>query len=388
LRCTELFFAGIYLTLLYSAGKLEQGRILAVQLVQAIEALNHRALDILAARIYYLYGRFLESSPEHYEACLPTLLHSFRLANVRGDLNCVAELTNLILRYYVQFKLYDFADKFVTKITFPASAQNNQLARFMYYLGKISAVQLEYTEASKYLQHAIRKSPSGPGAAGFQQAAHKLFIVVQLLLGEIPEKALFNELYLKKALLPYFELTQAVRSGDLDRFQQVLTLNEAAFQRDDIWTLVLRLRHNVIRTGIRRIARAYSRISYSDICSKLCLESASDAEFVAAKALKDGVIEGKLDAEQQCLIMKPLEDIYATTEPEMAFSHRTRFCLSLYDEALKAMRYPEDLQTKRDWKSSRRHQLKEEDLGKPASQEEPGATSDMSFDEPEDDLDF
>ena len=205
----------------------------------------------------------------------------------------------------------------------------------------------------------------------------------------MPEKALFFQKYLNKPLQPYFCLTQAVRSGDLTRFQDVLSKYESDFQKDHTWTLVLRLRHNVIRTGIRLIARAYSQISFADISAKLCLESPHDAEFILAKALKDGIIEGKLDTARQILIMKPMEDVYKTSEPESAFGHRTRFCLSLYDEALKAMRYPEDLQTKRDWKSSRRHQLKDFTSDtKPEADDAPGLLSDVSFDEPDDDMDF
>lgn len=47
--------------------------------------------------------------------------------------------------------------------------------------------------------------------------------------------------------------------------------------------LVQRLRHNVIKTGLRKINSAYSKISFKDICSKLNLENEQDAEFLVAK---------------------------------------------------------------------------------------------------------
>jgi 26S proteasome regulatory subunit N3 len=37
------------------------------------------------------------------------------------------------------------------KTTFPESASNNQYARYLYYLGRIKAVQLEYSEAQARL---------------------------------------------------------------------------------------------------------------------------------------------------------------------------------------------------------------------------------------------
>ena len=44
-----------------------------------------------------------------------------------------------------------------------------------------------------------------------------------------------------------------------------------------------RLRHNVIKTGVRMISLSYSRISLSDIAKKLLLDSAEDAEFIVSK---------------------------------------------------------------------------------------------------------
>lgn len=44
---------------------------------------------------------------------------------------------------------------------------------------------------------------------------------VRLLLGEVPDRAEFSVPGLSRPLRPYFELTQAVRSGDLVAFAQV-----------------------------------------------------------------------------------------------------------------------------------------------------------------------
>ena len=106
--------------------------------------------------------------------------------------------------------------------------------------GRIRAIQLDYSESHRHLIQAIRKAPQS-GAIGFKQTvrkccvrmciacvcivcvsmwdiinsthtlqAHKFAIVVQLLLGEIPDKATFREPTLKKPLLPYFRLTQGI----------------------------------------------------------------------------------------------------------------------------------------------------------------------------------
>ena len=67
------------------------------------------------------------------------------------------------------------------------------------------------------------------------------------------------------------------------------------FKADNTITLIHRLRHNVIKTGIRRISIAYSKISLSDIAQQLALDSPEDAEFIVAKAIRDGVIDAQID---------------------------------------------------------------------------------------------
>ena len=66
---------------------------------------------------------------------------------------------------------------------------------------------------------------------------------------------------------------KAVRDGDLTTFTRVVQEYERSFVKDQTLTLVNRLRYNVIKTGLRRISLAYSRISLEDIKTKLGLES-------------------------------------------------------------------------------------------------------------------
>lgn len=81
------------------------------------------------------------------------------------------------------------------------------------YLGQIKATQLEYTEAHKNLQQAIRKAPQNAATAGFQQAVYKLSIIVQLLMGEIPDRSIFRLPVLRKSLVPYLHICQGELGG-------------------------------------------------------------------------------------------------------------------------------------------------------------------------------
>ena len=66
-------------------------------------------------------------------------------------------------------------------------------------------------------------------------------------------------------------------------FNETLEKHREKFQEDKTYTLIIRLRHNVIKTGIRMINLSYSRISLADIAQKLLLDSPEDAEFIVAK---------------------------------------------------------------------------------------------------------
>merc|ERR1719240_763035 len=233
------------------------------------------------------------------------------------------------------------------KTNFPESRPNAQYARYLLYIGQIKAVQLEYSDAYAKLMQAVRKAPQSPNVAlGFKLSAYKLVIIVELLMGGIPDRATFMMKELREPLRPYYAITQAVRSGDLNSFKESIDRYEALFKKDKTLTLINRLRYNVIKTGLRSINLSYSRISLQDICTKLSLESAEDAAGVVSKAVVDGVIDATIDYDQQFLKSKQRHDPYSTCEPQKALHKRIAFCLQMHNDAVKAMAYPDDSDAK------------------------------------------
>lgn len=310
----------------------------ADSLAQKISGHNRRTLDSIAALGYFYYARIYELLDKLKD--IRGFLHArLRTATLRHDSDGQVMLLNLLLRNYIHYNLYDQAEKLVSKSTFPESASNNDWARYLYYIGLIKAIQLDYSDAHKNLMNAIRKAPQRV-AVGFKQHVHRLAVVVQLLLGEIPDRKTFREPILKKTLVPYYQLTQAVRTGNLMLFNQVVEQYKEKFLLEKTYTLIIRLRHNVIKTGIRMISLSYSRISLNDIANKLCLDSAGDAEFIVSKAIRDGVIDATIDHEMKCVQSKENTDVYSTTEPQHAFHQRITFSLDIYNQSVKAMRYP------------------------------------------------
>ncbi|TIA83937.1 hypothetical protein E3P98_00544 [Wallemia ichthyophaga] len=337
----DIYLSLLVLLRLIDKPNLSSALELAITTLNNIQALNKRSFDPLAAKVWFYYYRIHELLGQEQES-RTQLLAGQRTAVLRKDTDCQAVILNCLLRCYISAKAYDQADKLIAKSTFPEGAGNPQLARYLYYLGRVKAVQLNYSDAHHNLQQAIRRAPSGNIAPGFLQNAYKFFVVVELLMGDIPERSIFKQQLLKGSLEKggYLAITQAVRVGDLSLFADALSKHSDSFIRDSTYTLILRLRHNVIRTGLRMISLAYSRIPLGDICAKLRLDSEEDAEYIVAKAAREGVIEATINHQQGYMESKQGGNIYDTEEPQVLFRQRIQFCMDLHNDSVKAMRYP------------------------------------------------
>mmetsp|Transcript_6158 Transcript_6158/g.10692 ORF Transcript_6158/g.10692 Transcript_6158/m.10692 type:complete len:487 (+) Transcript_6158:317-1777(+) len=340
---TEIFCALVVVMYLIDQKQYDAAKALSTATVARMDSFNRRSLDILAARIFYYYSWSHECS-NCLDSIRSKLLALLRTATLRHDNLGQEVLLNLLLRNYLHYNLYDLAEKLRSKTEMPESRSNQQYCRYLYYLGRIRAIQLEYTGAKECLLQASRKAPQS--AIGFRIEAFKWMLLVRLLLGEIPDRADFRQAGLTKALEPYFELTRAVRIGDLVLFKSVVEKYNDTFQKDKTLNLINRLRRNVIRTGLRRINLAYSRISLTDISDKLGLGMTDDASCLVAKAIRDGGIDAVLDHVEKCMMSKDVVDVYSTQEPQAAFHSRISFCLDTYNEAVCAMRYPPDAHKK------------------------------------------
>nr|AXS78284.1 26S proteasome non-ATPase regulatory subunit 3 [Anisakis simplex] len=315
----------------------------AESLITRLDYYDKRSVDAIAAKAFF-YMTLIYERTHKLEMLRAYLNGRLRTATLKRQSDTQAVLIVCLLRVYLLGKHYQAAAKLVSKVTFPEGASNNDLARFLYYQGRIKAMQLDYTAAAGYFLQAIRKAPQD-SAIGFKQNVQKWVVVINLLQGEIPERSIFRVPIHRRTLAPYLELTQAVRLGDLMKFNSVLEKHaERVFGPDETLPLIVRLRQNVIKTALRQISTAYSCISISDIRKKLLLQSDHEAEYLVAKAIKDGSIEAVItfdtDVSDRYMQSKQTEDIYRTTEPQTHFDTRIRYCLELHNQAVKALRYP------------------------------------------------
>jgi len=254
----------------------------------------------LLARLYRYHCLIAEYNPasQGYEELHPVLINAHRIACLHLDIDTQSTLLNLLLRSLLASHQIEQAQKLLSNSTFPETASNNQTCRYLYYSGRIQALRLEYTTSYSNLSTCLRKAPTGEskGIVGFRIEVTRLLSIVQLLMGDIPPRSLFTS---HQELTPYLKLTQAVRKGDLHIFSDTVQQFRGTFIKDGMLTLISRLEHSVVKAGLRKLYLSYSKISLQDIATRLALPSATTAEFIVAKAIKDGVIDATIDHENQ-----------------------------------------------------------------------------------------
>ena len=217
----EIFVQLLFTIVLLDKKKISDATAAASSLIQRAQQFNRRTTDQLLSKGYFYWARCVELTGRSAQI-RNELLSAYRTATLKHDQIGQATLLNLLLRNYLEFNLYEQADTLMRKTSFPeGDASNNQLARYLYYTGRIKAVQLEYTDAFRSLQQAARKAPQG-SALGFRKTVHKFIVIVQLLLGEIPDRSIFSQKGMIASLKPYLHICQAVRVGDLASFHHAM----------------------------------------------------------------------------------------------------------------------------------------------------------------------
>ena len=88
-------------------------------------------------------------------------------------------------------------------------------------------------------------------------------------MGDIPNRQIFSQADFKKPLAPYYQVVTSVKSGDMDNFKKILSKYQNLFQSDKNYTLITRLRHTVIKFGLKKINISYSKISIEDMISDM-----------------------------------------------------------------------------------------------------------------------
>jgi len=101
----------------------------------------------------------------------------------------------------------------------------------------------------------------------------------------------------------------------MENFKSIVTKYEAIFKADKNYSLIMRLKHTVLKFGLKKLNISYSKISLKDIQDKLGLTSVEETEQIVAKAIRDGVIEAYIDHDKGFMQSKEASDVYESNDP-------------------------------------------------------------------------
>ncbi|AET41041.1 proteasome regulatory particle lid subunit RPN3 Ecym_7193 [Eremothecium cymbalariae DBVPG len=321
---------------------------------RVLQYYNNRTLDLINAKLWFYIARTHELLGNSRDYTIRNEMMKFlRTATLKYDNESKAMLITLIIRDLLNSGEVETASDFISKVEFPSDhdVSSPLEARYYFYLSKINAIQLDYSAANDYVMAAIKKAPNSQSSLGFLQQANKLHCVIQLLMGDIPELSFFHQKGMEETLTPYYHLSKAVKLGDLKKFTATISRYKPQLVQDGNYQLCVRLRSNVIKTGIRIISLTYKKISLKDICLRLHLDSEQTVEYMVSRAIRDGVIEAKINHQEGYIETSELLNVYATKQPQHIFDDRIIFVNQLHDECVVAMRYPGSREKKKNAKS-------------------------------------
>ena len=101
----------------------------------------------------------------------------------------------------------------------------------------------------------------------------------------------------------------------METFKKIVVKYEQIFRQDKNYSLIMRLKHTVLKFGLRNLNISYSKISMKDIQAKLSLDSIEETELIVAKAIRDGVIEAVINHEEGFMQSKEVTDVYTSNDP-------------------------------------------------------------------------
>ena len=316
--------------------------------------------NTLKAKAYY-YLALITEKLNIQDEIINELQQAYRTACIEMDQISQVTLINCIIRYYLNNKNVEMARSFISKTKYTENISSYEDARYLFYIGKIEAIQMNYSDSYTHLSSSFRKAPEKTGE-GFKNLVNKYLILVQLLMGEIPDiKSLMksNRVVDFEEFKPYLLMLKIVRHGNLDEFKKGMTNFEFNFKKDGTLNLVQRIRQVVIKAGLRKINLSYSRISIKDITEKLKLENEKETEYIIAKAIRDGVFLATINHEKGYVQSKEIKDIYSTFEPQRSYQSRILFLNNIFVESQKSMKY--SLQQEEAKKEAKSKELEEED---------------------------
>ncbi|KAK4537035.1 hypothetical protein CDCA_CDCA10G3060 [Cyanidium caldarium] len=177
----------------------------------------------------------------------------------------------------------------------------DQRVPYHYYVGRMALYEDRYAAAAEHLTRATRECPLR--YARNRRRLLTYLVPVRLALGRMPSSRLLQ----RYGLVQYTGICQALRTGDIARFDWQLHRYAGHFRRTGTMLLIERLRPLVYRALFRRIAQLLrsTRIALEACrCGMLDAEMELDeVECVLANLIYQGYVRGYLSHEKRYLVL-------------------------------------------------------------------------------------
>lgn len=262
-------------------------------------------------------------------------------AQQKLDYTAIATFILHITRHYVRDNHFSQASQFLQSITFPPLDKISDpliFSYFIYYKSLINAIHLKYAVAIDDLNSILRTHDSI--LTPFYIHVYRLYIIISLLMGVIPDRTIFNIPLIQCNLSNlYFDFVQSVRLGDVAQFNAIITDPEsiAILQSHNTYLLSSRLRPIIVRAGLKQITKVYTSIPLSKITSLLSLKE-EDTHAIVAKAILDDVIQATIDSDNILHTTKS-QLKYISAQPKNVLIDRIDSCLTLVEQCQINRRY-------------------------------------------------
>ena len=289
----------ILLTRLIDYKDFKEALVSVQNLISFFKTNESLTINTLKAKAYY-YLSLITEKLNIQDQIINELQEAYRTACIEMDFISQVTLINCIIRYYLNNKNIEMARSFISKTKYIENISTYEDARYLFYIGKIEAIQMNYSDAYTHLSSSFRKA-----------------------------------------------------------FKRGIEIYERNFQKDGTFNLVQRIRQVVIKAGLRKINLSYSRISIKDITEKLKLENEKEAEYIIAKAIRDGVFLASINHEEGYVKSKEIKDIYSTFEPQRSYQSRILFLNNIFVESQKSMKFSAQQELAK--KEAKDNELEEED---------------------------
>lgn len=195
-------------------------------------------------------------------------------------------LTNAILMGLRSSKRYDEAYTFLGQVSLPENADVGQCAVFAYLAAVINLMAGEYGVAEALATQATVKSTD----EDLTVECKKVLVLALMHQGRHPNREYFQK---NPGLEQYQRVLLAIKSCDLQIFEQALSEGKKQFLIDGLWEAILRLECAVQKERLRKIGVVYSRISLEAVGNMLGVTEES-AAFLMQRAIDEGIITGEV----------------------------------------------------------------------------------------------